>query len=560
MTDPQPLIPLRMLNEFVYCPRLAYLEWVQGEFAHNADTIDGAIKHKRVDRPGGRLPENPDINEKIHARSVSLSSETLGITGKLDLVEGEGRSVTPVDYKRGKRPHIPGHSYAPERVQLCGQGLLLRDHGFSCDTGVIYFVGSKERVTVRFDPTLIAQTLTGIEGLRAAAQSQKIPPPLEDSPKCVRCSLAGICLPDETSFLGRKTILEPRPIFVSDEAALPLYVQSPGAYVRKDGEQFVVEVDRNKVAEIRITDVSQLVLYGHSTLTTPALHECMRRDIPVTYLSFGGWFLGHTMGTGHKNVETRTAQYKASFDPGTCLALARSLIAAKISNCRTLLRRNWKGAGDEKERAPTELLSDLLADADHASKAPSLDTLLGIEGSAASRYFRNFSNLIKAQSIKEGNFSFDFKGRNRRPPKDPINAMLSFGYAMLVRQWTVTLAAVGLDPYRGFYHQPRFGRPSLALDMMEPFRPLIADSTVITCINNGEVSPEDFLLAAGSCTLKDAGRKRFIKAFERRMAQEIVHPIFGYRISYQRLLEVQARLLIRRLIGEIPEYPNFVTR
>lgn len=138
--------------------------------------------------------------------------------------------------------------------------------------------------------------------------------------------------------------------------------------------------------------------------------------------------------------------------------------------------------------------------------------------------------------------------------------MLSFAYAMLTREWTVTLAAVGLDPYRGFYHQPRFGRPALALDMMEPFRPLIADSTVIMAINNGEVQPDDFVLAAGSCALTESGRKKFVAAFERRMSQEVTHPIFRYTVSYRRLLEVQARLLIRYLAGEIAAYPNFVTR
>lgn len=131
---------------------------------------------------------------------------------------------------------------------------------------------------------------------------------------------------------------------------------------------------------------------------------------------------------------------------------------------------------------------------------------------------------------------------------------------MLTRELTIALSATGLDPYRGFYHQPRFGRPALALDMMEPFRPLIADSVALMAINNGEVRPTDFLNAAGGCSLTDGGRKRYIASFERRMQQEVTHPIFKYRISYRRLLEVQARLLIRFLSGEIDEYPNFVTR
>jgi CRISPR-associated protein Cas1 len=569
-----PLIPVRMVNEYVYCPRLAYLEWVQGEFAHSADTVDGAIKHKRVDQKGGTLPEQPEEAEKVHARSVALSSMRLGITAKLDLVEGEGNNVTAVDYKRGSRPHVAAGVYDPERVQLCAQGLLLREHGFECDAGIIYYAGSRERVRVPFDDELVELTVSSINALRGIALAAHIPPPLEDSPKCPRCSLVGICLPDEVRFLNRPAV-EPRPLFPALQDALPLYVQSPRAFVRKDGEVFVIEVEKEKVAEARVIEVSQVALYGSTMLSASALHECFRRNIPVSWHTYGGWFVGHTIGTGHHNVETRTFQYQASFDPKRCLQLARGWVAAKIANCRTLLRRNWRGKSEfegddapdesiEEEtvtrsgEAPPELLIALREDAAHAVKAASMEVLLGIEGAAASRYFQNFSALLKSDT--DPTMSFDFMGRNRRPPKDPVNALLSFAYSMLTREWTITLSGVGLDPYKGFYHQPRFARPALALDMMEPFRSLIADSVVLMAINNGEIRPTDFIRAAGSCNLTDSGRKRFIAAFERRMQQEVTHPIFKYRLSYRRLLEVQARLLIRYLSGEIEEYPNFITR
>jgi CRISPR-associated endonuclease Cas1 len=155
---------------------------------------------------------------------------------------------------------------------------------------------------------------------------------------------------------------------------------------------------------------------------------------------------------------------------------------------------------------------------------------------------------------------FDFRTRNRRPPTDPVNALLSFAYTLLVRAWSVALTAVGFDAFRGLYHQPRYGRPALALDMMEPFRPLLADSSVIQAINNGEVRPTDFIEAAGAVNLQADGRKRFIATFERRLDQEVTHPLFGYRVSYRRLLEIQARLLGRFLLGELREYPNFTTR
>jgi CRISPR-associated protein Cas1 len=194
-----------------------------------------------------------------------------------------------------------------------------------------------------------------------------------------------------------------------------------------------------------------------------------------------------------------------------------------------------------------------------AGRVKGIAELLGVEGNAARRYFEHLLRMISPDKQSK-ELGFDFNGRNRRPPKDPLNALLSFGYAMLTREWAVTLSAVGLDPYRGFFHQLRHGRPALALDMMEPFRPLVADSTVLTAINNGEVKPSDFVCSATGCNLKAEGRKNFIGAFERRLAQEVTHPIFNYRISYRRLFEVQARLLVRYLAGEIPRYPNFLTR
>lgn len=554
LSGDMPLLPARMVNEYEYCPRLAYLEWVQGEWAESGDTVEGRHTHRRVDKPGGDLPPAGEAtDEKLHARSITLSSNRLGLIAKMDLVEAEGDTVTPVDYKRGKRPHLPKGAYEPERVQLCLQGMILEEHGYRCEEGVLYFAGSRERVRVVFDEELRGSTMAAVNGLRFIAAGGQTPAPLEDSPKCPRCSLVGICLPDEVNFLDAGQI-EPRPMAVQRDEAMPLYVQTNRAKVAKKGETLQISVEDDPPVKARLGDVSQLVVLGNVYVTTPTLQELMRRDIPVTWYSYGGWFLGHTIGTGHKNVELRTAQYHASFDERTCLHLARGLVRAKILNCRTLLRRNWRGDG-----TPDELVAALKRDAESAERVRALDALLGIEGSAASRYFGAFASLIK-RTGDEASLAFDFTRRNRRPPTDPVNALLSFAYALLVRAWSVTLTAVGLDTYRGFYHQPRYGRPALALDMMEPFRPLLADSSVITAINNGEVRPSDFISAAGSVALTADGRKRFIAAFERRMSHEVTHPVFGYRVSYRRLLEIQARLLGRYLLGELDDYPNFLTR
>src|SRR5581483_1106584 len=553
-TGETPLVPVRMVNEWVYCPRLAFLEWVEGEWADSADTEEGRRAHRRVDAGGGKLPAPEDAEERpdFVVRSVTLASERLGLIAKIDVIEGEDGALTPVDTKKGKRPHVAEGAYEPERVQVCAQALILEDAGYRVAEGAIWYAGSRERVRVTLDEALRAKTRAAISELRLAAAAGRLPPPLVDSPKCTRCSLAGICLPDEVAFFRRG--LNPRPLNPAADTALPLYVQEPGARVRKDGEVLVVETEEAKT-EIPLGEVSELVLHGPVSLTTPTVAALLREEIPVTYASTGGWVLGHTVSTGHRNVNIRIAQYRAAFDERRSLAFARSLVAAKIKNSRIFLRRNYKAADEAERDAALEALSHLAQRAQHA---PSEAELLGVEGEAAARYFRLFSAMFGEAALDFPEFSFD--KRTRRPPADPVNAMLSLGYALLTRTWLTVLSAVGFDPYLGLYHKPRFGRPALALDMMEPFRPILADSAVIQAINNGEVKADGFVVAGPAVNLKPHARRAFIAAYERRLAQEVTHPVFGYRVSMRRLLEVQARLLARHLGGEIDDYPHYLVR
>ena len=550
-----PLIPARMVNEWVYCPRLAYLEWVEGEWAESGDTAEGRRVHARVDEGGGHLPAPEDLDEEMaRAKAVTLSSERLGIIAKMDVVEVDGGMAMPVDFKKGKRPHVAAGAYEPERVQVCAQAMILEDNGYQVDRGALWYAGSREKVPVVLDDELRALTLEAIFGLRSAAVSGHRPPPLENSPKCPRCSLAGICLPDETN-LFRKGY-PPRPLNPSDDPALPLYVQTPGARLRKSGEQLIVETEEEKV-EVPMIDVSQVALVGPVSVTTPALHALMRAEVPVSWFSTGGWFLGHTVGTGNGNVAVREAQYRFAFDEPRCLAFSRDLVEAKVRNSRTLLRRNWRAERDIDTREET--LTRLKRIAQQAPHAKDSQQLLGIEGEAAAVYFACFENML-ATDAKEGLAAFSFSTRNRRPPTDPVNAMLSLAYALLTRTFATAISATGLDPYMGLYHRPRHGRPALALDFMEPFRPIVADSCVIQAVNNGEVKPGDFVFNGPACALKPGGRKAFMAAFERRMEQETTHPLFGYRVSMRRLIDVQARLFARYLQGEIPTYPHYLPR
>ena len=559
------LVPARMLNEYAYCPRLAYLEWVQGEFADSVDTVEGRFQHRRVDRPSGNLP-SPSVSdavdteegegnksaETIHARSVLLSDDSLGAIARIDLIEGQGNVVTPVDYKHGTAPDVPEGAWEPERVQVCIQGLLLRANGYTCTQGMLYFVESRQRVAVPFDDALVSRTLDLLSGIRAMAASGRIPEPLVDSPKCPRCSLAGICLPDEVNFLSPDgPSIKPedvRRMSPARDDSIPVYVHTQGAVVGKSGGQLEVKQKGQVLQKIRLIEISHLALFGNVQVTAQAVQELCDREIPICYFSYGGWFRGITNGMGHKNVELRCRQYLGAMTPETALPISRRMVFGKIKNSRTMLRRNHR-------EPPPSVLTELNRLADRALTAPSLETLLGIEGAAARTYFSEFRGMIKNESL-----DFDFHGRNRRPPRDPVNAVLSFLYAMLIKQATITALTVGFDPYLGFYHQPRYGRPALALDLVEEFRPLIADSVCLTLINNGELGPEDFITRGGATALTQNGRRRVIEAYERRMDTLVTHPLFGYPVSYRRVLEMQARLLSRHLLGELPAYPVFRTR
>ena len=546
MSDVPPLIPARMVNEFEYCPRLFWLEWVQSQFADNSDTVEGRYVHRNVDPGGGRIggPEEQDPVRK--ARSVMLGSERLGLIAKADIIEGSQGQVTPVEVKRG-RPPRHGPAWSPELVQLCAIGLLLRDSGYECSEGEIYFAETRQRVTIPFDDKLVAKTLHLVEDLRHVASGPDPPPPLVDSPKCPRCSLVGICLPDETNLHVGRSPKRPRRLVPRDSAARPLYVTEQGSRIGIKAGRAVVSKHYEQIRSLRMIDVSQVSVYGNVQLSSQFMRAAFYREVPVCWFSYGGWFQGIAHGLPSKHVELRRRQAAIASQAG--LPVARRMIEGKIRNSRTLLRRNSR-------RELGQVLTQLSTLSRQATSASSIESLLGIEGTAARIYFSKFAGMLREDRLG----TFDFVKRNRRPPRDPVNCLLSFGYSMLVKDFTATVLAVGFDPYLGIYHRPRFGRPALALDLAEEFRPLIAESVVLSVINNEEIRKSGFVIRAQGVALTNDARRTFIKAYERRLDQEVTHPTYKYRITYRRVLEVQARMLGAYLLGEIPEYVPFMTR
>lgn len=546
MSDVPDLVPARMVNEFEYCPRLFYLEWVQSRFEDNPDTVEGRYVHRNVDAGGGRIDGPGEDSPVRKAKSVTVSSEALGIIAKADIIEGKGNKVTPVEVKRG-RPPKHGPAWSPELVQICAIGLILQDNGYDCSEGQIFFAESRERVKVPFDEKLVQQTLNVLGDLKEVAGSPDPPPPLVDSPKCPRCSLVGICLPDETNLLADRSDVPPRRLTPRDSAARPLYVTEQGTRIGVRKGRITVSQQKEVLQEVRLIDVSQVSIYGNVQISSQAMRAMFDQQVPVCWFSYGGWFQGIAHGLPSKHVELRRRQVAIAAQAG--LPIAQKMIEGKIWNSRTLLRRNSRS-----EVKPT--LEQLKAFADQTAEVDTVESLLGVEGVAARLYFSQFSVMLKDGSLG----FFDFQGRNRRPPRDPINCLLSYGYSLLTKDLTAVTLAVGFDPYLGVFHKPRFGRPALALDLAEEFRPLIADSVVINVINNGEIQENGFIVRAQGVALTQQGRRSFIAAYERRLDQEVTHPVYEYKITYRRVLEVQARMLGAYLLGEIPEYVPFMTR
>jgi CRISPR-associated protein Cas1 len=356
----------------------------------------------------------------------------------------------------------------------------------------------------------------------------------------------------------------PRRLIAARDDTRPLYLNTPGYRVGCKDEVLTIKDKDKLIEEVRMRDVSHVALFGNVQISTQAIQALCEQEVPVTYFSMGGWFYGITRGHALKNVFLRMEQFRLAREEKICLSLARQFVHGKIRNHRTLLMRNHL-------EPPEAMIGKLKRASEDALMANTVEELLGIEGAAASQYFQNFGGMVKVEddlpglglpveNTKQRTFNFNFNNRNRRPPTDPVNAMLSLAYSMLAKDCTLAVLAVGFDPYLAFYHQPRFGRPALGLDLMEEFRPLIAESTVLSCINNRIVTDKDFVKAGQAVNLTAPGRKRFFQTYEQRMSSLITHPLFDYKVSYRRALELQARLLAKTLTGEIAEYIPLMTR
>jgi len=539
--DPAALIPARIVNEHAYCPRLAYLMWVDGANDDNAATVEGTHVHRNVDRAATRQPtERPTA-----VRSLELGDASVGVIARIDVVTLDGNRAVPIEYKRGSPWTDEQPLREPELQQLLCQVALLRAHGYVVERAEVWFDAARRRVEVPLPADAGERVARAVGEIRANAAAGQAPPPLEDDPRCPHCVLVGLCLPDEHA-LERDDRAGAARLIAPDTPARPLHLTEHDVVLGKSGGRLELRRKKERLESVRVLDVSHVVVYGNATVTSAAVRAVTESGGTVAWCSTSGWPRAFATPVRKTDVRRRVAQHRAH--AVGAIEICRAFVVGKLRNQRTLLRR----LGDPSVGSAGALLRSGIAAARETTEVASL---LGIEGAAARGYFAAFASMLR-RDVGE----FAFEGRNRRPPRDPVNALLSFAYALLARDATVAAVAAGLDPYVGLYHRPGFARPALALDLMEEFRPLIADSVVVRAINNGEVDGRDFIVSRTAATLTPHGRRRFIAAYERRMGDEIKHPVFGYRATYRRCLELQARMLASTLLGELPEYRSLTTR
>ena len=569
------LWPTRNVAEFAYCPRLFYFMEVEGIHLPSTDTEQGNLVHRRVHRPSAA--DKPCNNDGDHSetddsrprtvRSLTLTSRTHRLTATLDLAEINGAIAVPVEYRKGRPrrpfwtpPDDPAENETPppdaqpwptDRVQVGLQAILLEEAGYTVPEAIVYYAAEKIRLRVPVDAALREEALRTLHDAQDIAQKKTRPLPLINDPRCLRCSLQPICLPDEVNQQRAcEESCSPRRIWPSRDDALHVVAQQDGTRIGISGMALkITGKDGQASRQIPLAGLESLAVMGSVQISTQALHAVADRNVPIAFMSSAGRLIAMVDPLDSVSADVRRAQVRIFDQPARCVELARALIAAKVINQRVLLQRNHSNPSDT-------ILEDLLVEAERARDAASLDVIRGHEGQAAAIYFDHFAGMFKASVAAE----FDANGRQRRPPPDPINAVLSFAYTMLTHECVSALRLARLEPTIGAFHTSRPGRPALALDLMEPFRPLIADSVAVSSFNRGELTEGHFLRTAAGCAMTDSGRRAFFAAWGRRMDTEVTHPVFGYKLSYRRMLMLHARMIAAWLLGEVPTLAFLTTR
>lgn len=539
----EPRIRVMALHALLYCERLFYLEEVEEIRVADDRVYAGRTLHEEL------LGEGAE-----QVRTVEIESETLGLIGKTDAIQFRDGSWVPYEHKTGRSMKAKGkakpEAWPSDKVQVSAYAMLMEEVlGKPVSEGRIRYHADNVTVRIPLDDTARSSVINAVSRARELRTVIDRPPVCPNDRACLKCSLAPVCLPEEDR-LAKCQEWEPVRLFPAIPDGKTVHVLTHGAYVRRSGNMLSIEEDGQEKKTCPIQDVRSVVLHGNAQMTTQAIQLCASYEIPVHWLSSGGRYIGG-FAPGVTLVQRRVRQYKALCDEDFCLSLVKKLVYAKIEAQLRYLLRSTRGT--ERTDSMMGAIYAVRNELKSISDSPDIDVIRGREGNAGRAYFGVLQELL-SHGVKE---EFWFSSRNRRPPQDRFNALLSFGYALLYRSVLESVIAVGLEPALGFYHTPRSAAHPLVMDLMELFRVTVWDISVIGSINRKSWDAQnDFVVTKSKVWLSDTGRRKAIDLFEKRLEECWKHSVTGYSLSYGRTIELEVRLLEK----EWTDHPGLFAR
>lgn len=529
----QQEIPLSLVAHTVFCARRAWLE-AAGERTDTWQMQRGHSAHRRSDAP--------EASDAFSHRALPVLHEGLGIFGRCDVVEGDTDApLTVVEFKANPLRRSSDVT-DPTRIQLALQKMCLEDMGHQVIGTEVFYTETRRRVEVETDAAVQKTARAYVEETRRVVNDEQAPEPLIDDPRCASCSHVSICLPDERQ---QKPVR--RRIIVADPDTQVVHLATPGSRVGLQQGRLVVKKSGDQLGSVPLERVMAIVAHGNVDVSSAVVREMAWRDSPIVWCSGTGRVVAWTRPARSSNGLHRVNQHVASAEGR--IEIAREMVAAKVANQATSVRR----ALDNEESV--HRLRSLQGS---ARRSRTTRELFGIEGEAASLYFGLLCQMLRGHNSEH--FTSQWPGRAGRGAVDPLNSALNFAYAMLLSEVLRAIVSCGMDPHAGFLHSSNRNKPALALDLMEEFRAPIADSVIVRMINNGELGARHFHHALGTSRLTGDGRKKLISAFEKRVQTEITHPVFGYRATWRRTMEIQARMLLGVLDGSQDRYVGVKVR
>jgi CRISPR-associated protein Cas1 len=540
MDTESPLLRVMALHALAYCERLFYLEEVE----------EIRVADQRV--YAGRTLHEQEVDVDGEWDSVTLESETWGLRGKADYVRHRDGSVVVFEHKRGRAPRTG--AWPSDRLQVIAYAVLIAEHlGRPISEGRVRYHASNRTVKVAIDDEALADLRAAIARGGELAATTARPPITTNERLCAKCSLAPVCLPEEERLLRaeEESRRKAARLFPEDDERRTLHIVDPGTRVGRSGEQIVVTSTEGEETRVPGRDIAAVVLHGGAQVTSQMIHFAAAHDIAVHWLTAGGQYVAGVIRPG--GVQRRIRQFEGLRESAFALELARRLARAKIENQMKFLMRAARGKLTKENLG--KIVQRIEIELRGLEKADNCDSLRGREGMAARWYFFALPGLLR-----EASEQMKFSGRNRRPPRDPFNAALSFGYSLLYRDLVASIVTVGLDPSFGFFHRPRTAAYPLALDLMELFRTVLWDMPLVASVNRRQWREEHFSRTREQVWLSAEGRKQAIALYENRKQEHWKHPVLGYSLSYSRAMELEVRLLEKEWSGSPGLFGNMRLR